>query len=68
MKTRSKCASQVSGLSTTAPGPRAGVASSGTTTRLGPKAPRCSHTEAEPGPPLKAKHTGRGPLPCPVTR
>src|SRR5438046_8573556 len=28
-------------------------------TRFGPSAPRCSQIEAEPGPPLKTKHTGR---------
>ena len=28
-------------------------------TRRGPSAPRCSQTEAEPGPPLKQKVTGR---------
>ena len=59
MKTRSKCASQVSGLSLTAYGGVGLLPSSGTTTRFGPSAPRCSHTDDEPGPPLKAKHTGR---------
>src|SRR6476661_7823671 len=28
-------------------------------TRLGPSAPRCSHTEADPGPPLNEKVSGR---------
>ncbi len=59
MKTRSKCASQVSGLSLTAYGGVGMRPSSGTTMRLGPSAPRCSHTDDEPGPPLKAKHSGR---------
>ena len=42
--------------------------SSGTTTRLGPRAPRCSQIEAEPGPPLKAKHTGRVAASAPFSR
>ena len=33
--------------------------SSRITTRLGPSAPRCSQIDADPGPPLKTKHTGR---------
>ena len=65
MKTRSKCASQVSGLSLTAYGGAGIVPSLGTTTRLGPSAPRCSHTDDEPGPPLKAKHNGREPASAP---
>ena len=28
-------------------------------TRLGPNVPRCSQTDAAPGPPLKLKVTGR---------
>src|SRR5580658_1200882 len=35
------------------------VPSSRITTRLGPSAPRCSQIDADPGPPLKAKQTGR---------
>jgi hypothetical protein len=35
------------------------VPSSRVTTCFGPTAPRCSHIEAEPGPPLKTKQTGR---------
>ena len=42
------------------------LASSGTITRFGPSAPRCSQIEAEPGPPLNAKHTGRGVGPATV--
>ena len=59
MKTRSKCSNQLCGLSLTAYGALGMLPSSGTTTRFGPSAPRCSQIEAEPGPPLKAKHTGR---------
>ena len=33
--------------------------SSSMRTRLGPMAPRCSQTEAEPGPPLNEKVSGR---------
>ncbi|MBV9345599.1 MAG: hypothetical protein JOZ03_11495 [Gammaproteobacteria bacterium] len=41
---------------------RRGVGSgSPTTTRFGPSAPMCSHSEEEPGPPLKAKVIGRAP-------
>ena len=39
-----------------------------TTTRLGPSAPRCSQIEAEPGPPLKAKQTGRVAASAPFSR
>ena len=35
-----------------------------TTTRRGPRMPRCSQMDDEPGPPLKAKHTGRGGAPA----
>ena len=35
------------------------VPSSRITTRFGPSAPRCSQIDAEPGPPLNTKHTGR---------
>ena len=59
MNTRSKCSNQLCGLSSTRYGAAAMLPSSGTTTRLGPSAPRCSQIEAEPGPPLKAKQTGR---------
>jgi hypothetical protein len=59
MNTMSKCSNQLSGLSEIEYGPTGIEPSSGTTTRFGPSAPRCSQIEAEPGPPLKAKHTGR---------
>ncbi len=36
-----------------------GVPSGFILTRFGPKAPRCSHTEDEPGPPLKQNVMGR---------
>ena len=35
------------------------VPSSAMTTRFGPTGPRCSQIEADPGPPLHTKHTGR---------
>ena len=35
------------------------VPSSGTSSRCGPTAPRCSQTDAAPGPPLKRKISGR---------
>ena len=35
------------------------LASLGVRTRLGPSAPRCNQIDAEPGPPLNAKHSGR---------
>ena len=33
--------------------------SSSISTRRGPRAPKCSHTEEDPGPPLKEKVSGR---------
>ena len=59
MNTRSKCSNHDSGLSVTVYGGGGIVPSSRMTTRFGPSAPRCSQIDAEPGPPLKAKHTGR---------
>jgi hypothetical protein len=58
-KTRSKCSNQLCGLSATAYGASGMLPSSGVAMRFGPSAPRCSQIDAEPGPPLKAKHTGR---------
>lgn len=68
MKTMSKCSNQLCGLSSTAYGGSGMRPSSGTTTRLGPSAPRCSQIDAEPGPPLKAKHTGRAAASAPCSR
>ena len=59
MKTRSLTASRVSGLSTSLYGGGVGASTSPTSTRRGPRSPRCSHTDAEPGPPLKTKEIGR---------
>ena len=39
--------------------PSSFLASESTFTILGPKNPICNHIEAEPGPPLKTKVTGR---------
>src|SRR5947207_13714059 len=59
MKTRSKCSNHESGLSVTVYGGGGIVPSSRMTTRFGPRAPRCSQIDDEPGPPLNTKHTGR---------
>ena len=59
MKTRSVWSSRVWGFSTNRPGGAGGLPWSSNHTRLGPKQPRCSQTEEEPGPPLKLKVTGR---------
>ena len=59
MNTRSKCSNHDSGLSVTVYGGGGIVPSSRITTRFGPSAPRCSQIDAEPGPPLNTKQTGR---------
>ena len=59
MNTRSKCSNHDSWLSVTVYGGGGIEPSSRMTTRFGPSAPRCSQIEAEPGPPLNTKHTGR---------
>src|SRR5713226_240611 len=59
MKTRSVLSRRQEALSASLYG-GGGVASASTvTTRLGPNAPMCSHTEDEPGPPLYTKDRGR---------
>src|SRR6476646_5178859 len=57
--TRSKCSNHDCGLSVTVYGGEGIVPSSLMMTLFGPSAPRWSHTDAEPGPPLKANKTGR---------
>ena len=59
MKTRSVRSSQVASLSTRRNGGAGIVGSSGSATRRGPRVPRCSQTDAEPGPPLKLNMSGR---------
>ncbi len=59
MKTRSARSSQVASLSTSLKGGAGIVGSSGAATRRGPRAPICSQTDDEPGPPLKLNRSGR---------
>ena len=60
MKTMSVTSSRLSGLSRTGKGGApSSRASDGIATRFGPKAPMCSQSEPEPGPPLNRKVTGR---------
>ena len=59
MNTRSVAPSSEYSLSIRPNGGFGSVPSSFILTRRGPRAPRCSHTEEEPGPPLKQKVTGR---------
>ena len=59
MKTRSLPSRIEYGLSTRLKGGLGNVPSSFMLARRGPSAPRCSHTEEEPGPPLKQNVTGR---------
>src|SRR5579875_2991975 len=59
MKTRSARSSQVASLSTNRKGGAGIVGPSGIATLRGPRAPRCSQTEDEPGPPLKLNTKGR---------
>src|ERR1041385_1235007 len=61
MKTRSVASSQVCSLSTSWYGDAGSHPSSSIFTRRGPSAPRCSQTDAEPGPPLKENIRGRPP-------
>ena len=58
MNTRSVWSSQLSSLSTSWYGGAGMRPSSSIFTRLGPIAPRCSHTEEEPGPPLNENISG----------
>src|ERR1700690_3471531 len=62
IKTRSVCSSNVYSLSVSLKGGGGRLPSSCRTTRRGPSSPRCSHTEEEPGPPLKEKVMGRFPF------
>src|SRR5262245_5553393 len=55
IKTRSVKSSQHDSLSASAYGGGGVIPSGPMTTRLGPSAPMCSHTDDEPGPPLYAK-------------
>ena len=57
MKTMSEMSSSEYSLSTSRNGPV--VTPSRTGARRGPSSPRCSQTDAEPGPPLNANVTGR---------
>ena len=50
--TRSLTSSRLSALSTNGNGAVAAVDGTPVTSRFGPNDPRCSHTVAEPGPPL----------------
>ena len=59
MNTRSAMSSGQRPLSTTGCGPAPASSASGSMTRRGPMTPMCSHSEAEPGPPLKQNRTGR---------
>gem|GEM_PF-3686107 len=59
MKTRSVTLRRVSRLSVSPYGGAESDPTSPDTTRRGPISPRCSQTELEPGPPLKANVTGR---------
>src|SRR5262245_48638102 len=59
MNTRSLCSSRVSVLSVSPYGGGVSSPTSPDTTRRGPSSPRCSQTLDDPGPPLKAKVTGR---------
>jgi len=58
MNTRSLAPKIENSLSTNPNGGFGSVPSSFIFTRLGPSAPRCSHTDDEPGPPLKHIVTG----------
>jgi hypothetical protein len=60
MKTRSLASSRLNSLSISKYGAAGVCESFAVTTRLGPNAPMCSQTEADPGPPLKRKVIGRG--------
>src|SRR3954465_11944684 len=57
--TRSLTSSRLYALSTSRYGAAGVCESSAVTTRRGPNAPMCSHTVAEPGPPLYRNITGR---------
>ena len=59
MNTRSVKSSQVSSLSTSAGAAEGLIVPSFIGRRQGPNAPRCSHTDDAPGPPLNTKVTGR---------
>ena len=59
INTRSVSSNQLESLSTSEYGAGGPSPRSVSFTRRGPSAPRCSHTDAAPGPPLKAKVTGR---------
>ena len=59
MNTRSATSSRECSLSTRRPGTGNGSPCGPSSTRRGPKAPRWSHTEDDPGPPLKENTTGR---------
>ena len=59
MKTRSVRSNSVFSLSTSRYGGGGASPSSARATHFGPKAPKCSHTDDEPGPPLNAKVIGR---------
>src|SRR3954447_3712772 len=59
MKTRSETRSSDSRLSVSPYGGRVRAPTSPIRTRRGPNSPKCSQAEDEPGPPLKAKVTGR---------
>ena len=59
MNTRSDLSSQVASLSTRWNGGAGIVGSAGAGTRRGPRAPMCSQSDAEPGPPLKLNRSGR---------
>ncbi len=58
MNTRSLASIRLYSLSTTRYGAAGTCLSSGVTTRLGPKAPMCSQTVDDPGPPLYRKVIG----------
>lgn len=59
MNTRSVWSSQVYSLSTSWKGGFGIQPSISIFTRLGPIAPRCSHTDDDPGPPLNENVSGR---------
>ena len=59
MKTRSEVRSNDWRLSVSPYGGLVSAPTSPITTRRGPNSPMCSQTEDDPGPPLKAKVTGR---------
>ena len=57
--TRSAWSRMLNSLSTVRNGPRVLLSRSASSVRLGPRTPMCSQAEAEPGPPLYAKSSGR---------